>query len=97
MTSTSCTDTRTEEVTALIRYRRRCHRIVLCSGSSESALRVNICDVFGDVLGAEQCFFIQLKDNDWGGEFVDVLKVTDKCVQERYVILSLCSFQLHEM
>ena len=79
----SSTDNRAEEVSVLVRYGSRCRRIVLSSGSSESELRVNIRDVFGDLLGAEQRFFLQLKDDDWGGEFIDVpdgLKVADRSV-----------------
>lgn len=34
-------------------------------------------NAFGDLLSAEQKFFLQIKDETWGGKFVDVLKGTE--------------------
>ena len=71
------------KVTVLVRYASRCRPVSLPAGSDERELRVNIRNVFGDVLSVGQQFFLQIKDDNWGGEFIDVpegMKVANRSV-----------------
>ena len=63
--------------------RSLCKPVSLPARSDERELRVNIRNVFGDVLSVGQQFFLQTKDDNWGGEFIDVpegMKVADRSV-----------------
>ena len=83
-------------VTVLVRCGNRCRPITKPGGSDERELRVNIRNVLEDMLSPGQQFFLQIKDDDWGGEFIDVpdgMKVADRSVfrllLEEEVLLSI--------
>ena len=54
------------------------------SPSDKVALTAPVKAAFSDVLSEEQEFFLQMKSEDWGGAFVELLQ--DQIVQDKAVI-----------
>ena len=57
--------------------------------SDKSALTAAVRTEFGDVLLEKQDFFLQIKDEDWGGAFVELQEeqtVADKAVIEAVIV-----------
>ena len=57
--------------------------------SDKSALTAAVRAQFGDILSEKQDFFLQIKNEDWGGAFVELLEeqnVPDKAVIEAVIV-----------
>ena len=65
-------DAKVANVTVLVWCGNRCRPVTTPGGSDERELCVNIRNVFEDMLRPRQQFFLQIKDDDWGGKFIDV-------------------------
>ena len=60
--------------------------------SDKSALTAAVRAQFGDILSEKQDFFLHIKDEDWGGAFVELLEeqnVSDKAVIEAVIVPKL--------
>ena len=48
-------------------------RVVACCSSQTSDVETAVKQVFGDLLSGRE-FFLQLKSEEWGGVFIDVME-----------------------
>ena len=81
----------------LVKFLNRCRPVSLSPGSREKDLLENIRTVYGDVLSKGQKFLLQIKDDAWGGEFVDVgedMEIADRSVFKLLLKEEVCSISL---
>ena len=57
--------------------------------SDEESLRTNAYEVFRDLLSPSTPIVFQLKDEEWGGEFVDLL--SDQAIEDRSIVKMIIS------
>ena len=60
------------EVTVLVRFCMRCRPVTFLAEEGYEKLNAAIRKVYSDILSDEQRFFLQIEDDAWGGEFIDV-------------------------
>lgn len=88
-----------EQKSVLVSVGGRSRVVSFCTGvaSEKSTLTAAVKATFRDLLSAKQDFFLQVKDDDWGGAFVELQEdqtIPDKAVIEA-VIVQKCSEVLY--
>ena len=81
------------EVTVLVRFGTRCRLVTFLAEEGYEKLNAAVRKVYSDILSDEQRFFLQIKDEAWGGEFIDVperLQIEDRSVFKLQLQQQVC-------